>query len=127
MKRKQIFMLLGDAGILIGAVFAPFAARLMLHFLPDCAFARMGILCPSCGATRCVLYFFTGQPGMAFAMNPFAFGIICYVIVWLIFMNLHCFARWDFPGRAAKFMLKPATVITLAVAYAIFGVLRNFL
>lgn len=119
-------MLLGDAGILIGSVLAPFAAGWMMDVFPDCVFAQMGLQCASCGATRCVLYFFTGQPGAAFAMNPFAFAVILYVIAWLIFMNLHCFTRWKFPGKAAAFMLHYRTVIALAIGYAIFGVLRNF-
>lgn len=126
MTKKQILLLLADLGILALALLIPHISQFMLSSGPPCVFTLLGVQCPSCGATRCVRYFFTGQFSAAFSMNPFIFCLILYAILWLILVNVSCFTGWKPAGKISRFMVRPGVVITLAVAFALFGILRNF-
>ena len=126
MRKKQTLLLLGDLAILALALLIPRLSQFLLNAGPPCVFARRGFLCPSCGGTRCVRYFFTGRFSQAFAMNPFIFILILYGIFWLFLVNLSCFTRWKPAQKAASFMVSPGVVISFAIAFALFGILRNF-
>ena len=126
MRKKQILLLLGDLAILALALLIPRFSKLLLDAGPACIFTRWGLLCPACGGTRCVRYFFTGRFSLAFAMNPLIFILILYGIFWLFLVNLGCFARWKPAQKAASFMVRPGVVVSFAIAFALFGILRNF-
>lgn len=50
--------------------------------LPECYFYKnYGILCPSCGGTRCVTNFFQGNLTEAFKYNKIYFVMILYLII----------------------------------------------
>ena len=64
-----------EFGIIYGgiALFALFAGRFLpaLALAPDCAFhALSGVPCPTCGATRSIVYLSHGAFVSAFTMNP---------------------------------------------------------
>lgn len=126
MTKKRLFLLLGDLGILALSLLIPHISQFLLNAGPPCFFARLGVLCPSCGATRCVRYFFSGQFSSAFAMNPFIFGLMLYALIWLILVNIGYFTRWKSAKKISAFMVSPGAVIGLAIAFALFGILRNF-
>lgn len=126
MRKKRMLLLLGDLAILALVLLIPRISQFLLRAGPPCIFARWGFLCPSCGATRCVRFFFTGRFSQAFALNPFIFLLIIYAIIWLILVNIGCFTRWKPAQKVSAFMVSPGIVISFAIAFALFGILRNF-
>jgi hypothetical protein len=125
MKKKQWAVLAGDLGLAAAAFLLPWAASMMLAGGSDCIFTRWGLLCPSCGGTRCVEAFFTGRFFLAWDLNPFVTGLLVGGILWLALMNLDAFARQRWAGRLAMAVIRPATVIVLAVGFCLFGIGRN--
>jgi hypothetical protein len=126
-KNKKILALSIDCGIIILAFLIPIIADLMMTVIPTCIFARMGILCPTCGATRCMRAFFTGDFGAAFSYNQMVFIMIFYVAALLVIGNLAAFTKWRAPKRIFKLGTHYITVIVIAGIYAVFGILRNFI
>lgn len=120
-------MLLLDGLLLLGAACAKFLAAAMIEYLPDCVFARVGITCPACGATRCVRAFFSGHFSEAFALHPFIFCLIWYLAAGLLALNLGYVFGEKHCQRIASAMLGGKAIIALAVIYAIFGVIRMLL
>lgn len=127
MGRKRILILAADGLILAMALLLPQIAGAMIEGGPPCVSLQLGFLCPSCGATRCVRYFFSGQFAQAFAMNPYIFGLILYGAVWLAAVNVHILAGRAGAGKLVRGMISPTVVIVLAVGFALFGILRNFI
>jgi hypothetical protein len=125
MDKKKVVLLL-DGALLVAAALVVPLAKWMLWALPDCSFAKIGVLCPSCGGTRCVRAFFSGDFGAAFSFNPFFFVLICYLAAALVLLNVGVLLKVKWADRAARAMTSGAAVIIAAVAFAIFGVVRNF-
>ncbi|MBQ7416074.1 MAG: DUF2752 domain-containing protein [Oscillospiraceae bacterium] len=125
MDKKKWFVIALD----LVAVAAAFAAvpltGWMFRSLPDCLSMRVGLLCPACGGTRCVRYFFGGQLGAAFLANPFFFVLIWYLSAALVLLNVGVLFGVEPAQRIAKRMTDWHAVIVAAVLFAIFGVARN--
>jgi len=126
-KRGRLGILLLDAVLSGFGLVAKFLASAMIDYLPDCIFARVGITCPACGATRCVKELFSGHWGKAFLLHPFLFCLSFYLAVALLLLNIgylvperHCQAV----GRA---MISPEAIIVLSILYALFGIARMLL
>lgn len=124
---KRWHVLLFDALLLIACPIAGLLSNLMIAKLPSCMFLRHGILCPTCGGTRCVKYLTQLRPLMAFKMNPYLFltGLACagLVVLW----NLSVLFNIQWCSTALKKLCKPTYVILWAVGFVLFGILRNIL
>ena len=115
-----------DALALIGIFTLKGLAKLMIDAFPDCYYLRtFGVLCPSCGGTRCVFQFFGGNFSEAFSLNPLYFLCIIYVILLFVFLNLSLF-RLNFARRAVKLMASWQAVVVFAVGYLMLGIFRFF-
>ena len=90
MNKKRRFILILDAALVAFALAAKHIAAWMMAYLPDCMYAKRGIMCPSCGGTRCVRNFFSGRFAEAFALNPFIFLLIIYLGIALVLGNIGC-------------------------------------
>lgn len=126
MSKKKIVLLL-DAALLTAAALAVPMAKWMLWALPDCALASLGVLCPSCGGTRCVRAFFSGEFAAAFSFNPFFFVLIWYLAVALVMLNVGVLLKVRWAERAARAMTGGRAVIIAAITFALFGVVRNLI
>jgi hypothetical protein len=115
-----------DALIAALALLAPFFATLMMSYIPTCVFYLRGFLCPTCGATRCVYSFFSGNLLTAFEYNQFIFILIFYLFFVLVLWNASVFFDNAKIGKACKAVTHPIAICSLAVLFAIFGIFRNF-
>ncbi len=127
-ERKYIItVIVLDALAIIGLFTLKSLAKLMIDAFPDCYFVRtFGIQCPSCGGTRCVFQFFSGNFAESLSLNPLYFFAIIYVILLFVFLNLSLF-RLNFARRAVKIMASWQAVVVFAVCYLILGTVRFFL
>ncbi len=123
---KKLTILLCDLVIAIFTAFIPFLADIMLKNAPTCFFAERGIMCPACGGTRCVYSFFTGNFSNAIHYNPGIFIGIIYALVLIIVLNVSVFSKCLKFKKALSLMLHPMTLVSLATAFALFGIIRNF-
>lgn len=126
MSKKKAVLLL-DAVLLIAAVLAGPMAKWMLWALPDCALARVGVMCPSCGGTRCVRAFFSAEFGAAFRFNPFFFVLIWYLAGALVLLNVGVLLKVNWAEKTARAMTGGTAVIVAAITFALFGLVRNLI
>lgn len=126
-KKGRRGILILDGLLLSFALAAKFLAKAMIDYLPDCIFAKRGITCPACGATRCVQELFSGHLGKAFLLHPFLFCLTFYLTgVWLLLNvgyllpQLHC-------KKIGRTMVGGKAVVILSVLYALFGIIRMVL
>ncbi len=99
----------------------------LMALLPECVILTLtGRQCGSCGGTRCVYNFFTGNFISSFRFNPFFFFVTIYVVLLVFLFNL----AFLFKIKAAEKLLKSLTnykvIIVFAVCYLIFTFLRFF-
>lgn len=126
-KNKRINILIVDGMLALLALFAPAIASLMINNIPSCAFAKMGILCPACGGTRCVESFFSGRIGEAFSYNAFFTVLIFYSALLLIIINLYCLFDLKVLKNIIRLMSGYKTIIAAAVLFAVFGFIRAYI
>ena len=126
MNRNKLFVILLDVGVLVIAMTAHTLTDWMLHMIPACPVATLGLLCPACGGTRCVRYFFSGRFADAFGVNPFFFSLILYLAAAMVLLNVGALLDVKKADQIARGMTNWRAVIVIAVAFAIFGIVRNF-
>ncbi|MBP3706754.1 MAG: DUF2752 domain-containing protein [Clostridia bacterium] len=126
-KRTEKLIILLDSILLFFAIFAQRIASFMLQKLPDCYFAAHKIPCPSCGGTRCVYNFFSGNILDAFCYNQFIFFLIIYLIIIFAFLNLGYLFKVEWSKMVFKKITHYKVIISIALLYALFGILRIFL
>lgn len=115
-----------DILIVLAFLFLDDIAKFMIGHFPECFYySVLGVECPTCGATRCVFYFFGGDLKSAFMMNQFIFSVIIYVIVLFVFLNLALF-NLKFAEKALKAMTGWKAGVVFAAGFFIFAVLRMF-
>ena len=127
MNKKKLYVILLDLALVISALAAQTVTGWMLRFIPDCPVMAMGLLCPACGGTRCVRYFFSGRFVDAFMVNPFFFLLILYLGAALALLNVGVLLNAERAKKLARAMTGWKAVIAAAILFAIFGVTRNFL
>lgn len=127
MTKKKWLVILLDLGTVATAMAAVPLTGWMFDVIPDCPATKLGLLCPSCGGTRCVRYFFSGHFGDAFAVNPFFFFLILYLGSALVLLNVGVLLKRNRIERIAVGMVNWKAVIIAAALFAVFGVTRNFL
>ncbi len=128
MKNKKIlFTIFLDVVLIIGIFTAPLLLRLLMDGVPNCWSLNMGIICPACGGTRCLINLLEGDFITSFIYNPMVFVIVLYLICVLLFWNLLVFTKCSFTSKVFKKLTHHYCVILLAVAFVMLGVLRNFI
>lgn len=127
LKQKKIIIAVIDFLVLVFAFFAKNIAYFMMDNLPACFVAEHGYLCPSCGGTRCVYNFFSGNFVTAFVFNPFLFLIIIYFLLLLVLLNLSFIFNNSLANNVLKVITDYRVIILIAVLFGIFGILRNFI
>ena len=127
MTKKKQFVLLLDLALVVFALAAVPLTGWMFAAIPDCPVTKLGLLCPACGGTRCVRYFFSGRFADAFWVNPFFLLLILYLGAALVLLNVGVLLKVERSEKIARAMISWQTVIVLAVLFAVFGVVRKFL
>ena len=126
-KKGRIGILLLDAGLLSFGLTAKALASAMIDAWPDCIFARYGITCPACGATRCVKALFSGHFGQAFRLHPFLFCLSFYLAAAALLLNVGYLLPQSHCQRIGKTMLSGKAILVLSIGYALFGTVRMLL
>ena len=126
-KKGRRGILLLDGLLLCFALVAKYLAMGMIAYLPDCIFARVGITCPACGATRCVRELFSGHLGQAFVLNPFVFCLIFYLAGVLILLNVGYLIPQKHCQKIGRTFISVKAIVVLGVLYMLFGVIRMML
>lgn len=125
-KRFRIIVAVMDVLVILAFFFLERIAKFMIDYFPECFYySLLGVECPTCGATRCVFYFFGGDLKSAFMLNPFIFLVIIYVIVLFVLLNLALF-NLKFAEKAVNAMTSFKAGIAFALCFFVFAVLRMF-
>lgn len=127
LKKERRGMLLCDGIILAFVLAAKFLAIAMIDLLPDCFFARFGITCPSCGATRCIRELFSGHFEQAFTLHPYLFCLSFYLVAAFLLLNIGYLLPQKHCQKIGNAMIGGKAIIILSVLYALFGTIRMFL
>lgn len=126
-KRNRIIVTAVDILILSIIPLAPFIRDLMFGIFSDCFFTKYGLLCPSCGGTRCFYSFFTGDFAKAFTLNPYYFFVFIYLIVVFVWLNIAVFSKKNSLMTGLRRIANAKAVILLAILWFLFGFLRNLI
>jgi hypothetical protein len=127
LKKERRGMLLCDGIILAFVLAAKFLAIAMIDLLPDCFFARFGITCPSCGATRCIRELFSGNFEQAFALHPFLFCLCFYLAGTWLLLNIGYLLPQHHCQKTGRAMVGGRAIVILTSIYALFGITRMLL
>lgn len=120
-------IILADVILILLMCFGKRLVHLAMNILPTCPFLKMGLLCPACGGTRCTFAILNLDFAAAFNFNPFIFVLFFYAATAYICVNLHFLFGFNTPRKIYKALLDYKVIIILAVAFMIFGVVRNFI
>lgn len=126
MDKKIRNMLLLELGIIFLVLIIFIAIKLnIIKYIPTCIINQnFGILCPSCGGTRCVTNFALGNFKEGFLYHPIFFVTILY----LFFVNIIYIIN-SITKKEILTFLYPKTKfwIIFIIVIGIFTVLRNIL
>lgn len=100
----------------------------LMALLPECIILTLtGRQCGSCGGTRCVYNFFTGNFPAAFQFNSFFFFVIIYVILLITLANLAFVFKVKSAEKPLKVIADYRIFIIFATGYFIFTLIRLFM
>lgn len=119
-------MLFIDFAMIVMFLFAAPATKLLSAIIPECIFSKHGFQCPACGGTRCTYMFASGRFDEAIGYNAFVFMMWLYIIAVVLLLNLYKFFGIRAAGRLCGLAVDYRTVIAIAVCFAVFGIVRNF-
>lgn len=124
MNKKIKNMLLLELGIifLVLIIFIVVKSNLIKYF-PTCfIYEKFGILCPSCGGTRCVSNFILGNFETSFSYHPIFFITIIYLLIVNIIYIVNGFTE-----KELLTFLYPKTKfwIIFLIIIIIYTILRN--
>lgn len=96
-----------------------------VNMIPECFwYKNFGILCPSCGGTRCVINFVKGDLLTSFQFHPILFLVLLYIMVLNIVVIINLITK----RKVLKFIYpKSWYVIIFSVVLLIYTLLRNLL
>ncbi len=123
---KKVFIIFTDILLVLFSLAVPYIASAMIERGAKCYFLKNGIICPSCGGTRCVYSFFTGDFKKALLYN---FCIFCGLLLGfalIILLNIYVFFKKEYCIKIIRWTLHPITLVVLVGVYMILGVSRNF-
>ena len=124
MNNKIKKMLLLELGIIILVLIIFIIIKLnLLQYMPECFIKHtFGILCPSCGGTRCVINFILGNFRLSFSYHPIFFITIIYLILTNILYIINTFRK----AEIATFLYpKTKFWIVFLIILLIYTILRN--
>ena len=125
--KKKICVLAVDLVLLLIGLFAKSIVYYFSSIIPICPTKAIGFLCPACGGTRCVFYFFQGDFAAAFSLNALIFLTGIYAIIVLIIWNLSWLFRVRFAEKSLKYLLDYRVFIAWSVGMAVFTAIRNII
>lgn len=125
MKYKAL-IILSDIAVFSAFFWLKHIAAFMISNLSGCVFRKMGFLCPSCGGTRCVYYFFSGDFISSFRMNEFFFVVIIYLLFLILMLNLCYLFKFSLAEKIIKLMINYRTLIFFLLFLCVFTFIRNF-
>lgn len=122
---RPLLIVLLDVGILLLVLLAVPLSSWMMDTLPNCIVAELGYLCPACGSTRCVRALLSADFASAFRLHPLLCILLAHLSAILLLLNLGWLANLNPCRRAFRLLTDPHIFIGWAVAYVLFGILRN--
>lgn len=125
MKHKKRFVLILDGILALCAVCVLPLAKWMMAYMPPCVFAQRGIICPSCGATRCVRAFFSLQFSQSFLYHPIIFLLILYLGLGVLLLNFGWLLKSKVSEKVALAMFSVRAITAVGIIYAVFGIIRS--
>lgn len=126
-RKKAYILVISDCILLLAAVALKPVAAWMIEYLPNCILWQNGILCPSCGATRCVQALLSFEFISAFQLNPFFFLLAFFLLFIWIVVHIEILFQSPLAERIRKKLVGYKTVILLSVAWVLFGIIRNLI
>lgn len=96
-----------------------------IEFIPQCwVYKNTGILCPSCGGTRCIQNIMRGNVIEAFKINPVIFIIVCYLAI----LNIVYLSNLNKKEKKLKYIYpKYWYVIIWVTILVLYTIVRNML
>ena len=125
MKRRSILLL--DGACLAAIPLAAVLAGWMLRSLPNCLSMQVGLLCPACGGTRCLLQMSRGNFAQALRLNPYFFCTAWLLLGLLILANIHAFSQGKWGGKLLRRVWQSKWIMVWAIGFVVFGAVRNVL
>jgi len=96
----------------------------LLNFVPNCIInEKFNILCPSCGATRCIINIFKFNLITAFLYNP----LIIILIIYFSILNFIYIYNTLSDKKILKFLYSKKIYIILIIIIIFFTIFRNIL
>lgn len=97
----------------------------IIKLMPTCIINKnFGILCPSCGGTRCIINFAIGNYKESFLYHPIFFMTIVYLIVINILHIINCFRK----EKIATFLYpKEKFWMVFVIILIIYTIIRNII
>ncbi len=123
---KKTIIVFADILLVILALSLPHVTSMMIEGENECYFFKNGIICPSCGGTRCVYSFFTGNFKEALLYNFCVFCGLLVGIALLVLLNVYVFFKSEYCMKIIRWTLHPITLVVLVIAYMVLGLARNF-
>lgn len=114
-----------DVCLLLAVLLRGRLSALLLGQPPVCPARAIGLLCGSCGATRCFVALLHGDFAQAFSFNPLFFLVAVYAALILIAAHVFLFSGKRFVGHPLRFLVHWKAAVAFAVLWATFTVLRN--
>lgn len=128
MKKRNIFLTLTLDLTVVAFIFAaPFILRGMIDGVPNCWSLQMGIICPACGGTRCLLNLIQGNFLAAFKLSPMVILVVLYLCLVLLCLNFAAFTRQKYFYKILRKLTNHYSIIILAITFVVVGILRNFI
>ena len=124
-KRTALLVALLDAAILPGIALGRVVTALMMQFGSDCAWTKFGLLCGTCGGTRCVIRLLHGDFVEAFFFNEWVFLWILFLVLTVALLNMAFLMRLRFAKTVLKKMYSLPTLIVFLGSLVVFTVVRN--
>ncbi len=124
---KRRYVLAADVVLLACIPIGWFVSSWMLAAIPDCVFYRYGILCPSCGGTRCVQALLRGDVAAALSLNAYVVLTAVLLIVMLAVWHVTAFSKGRVGGKLFGALFTYKTAIVWAIGWVVFGILRNII
>ena len=121
----RILIVLADLLILPGLLFCKQLSEHMMSTGKPCSWLLVGAQCGTCGGTRCVRAFLSGQLWDSFLFNPIIFTLIVVAIVTVLLLNRWLLCRLSFAKKALKKIYGLVPFLSLMGAWVVFTLLRN--
>lgn len=123
MNKKRIIIIALEMLILIGVYI--FINSKYILIMPKCwIYNKTGLLCLSCGGTRCIINIFKGNLIQAFTSHVIFFIAIIYLLI----INIIYIINIDKPKKILTTIYpKPWYTIVFAITLVIYTIIRNLL